>query len=920
MGDPIPRKSSSNRLPKIQFKQVTKRPNYSGGREHAGKRGNKKSKPLSQSNSKQHLSKGEKRGNHETHYRPKTGQQLHSLSEVQNGIPKKPKKSAAKRRLHGKNRFKGCILHRALKSRIQKIRKIFVGRRGVRIPLPDVRARPSPQDIYEANENSHFNAEEIENSSDNLHGRHAYHGQLSGGNCMGKGHNPSPLRGPGVCDKLQEVHPEPSTVHRILRDDSGQHKNVPDNSNREGGKSNEFVFQNAEIAKGHPQENGKNHRETEINSTSLLLGPTADETSPTGVDTRNQEETLLRGFSVPIGESHSRTAVVDRKSEAAQRETHLSESPRSVDLHGRGQGEEWRLGSRMPRLSNGGAMEQTGESSSYQHFGVNGCRDRLENLSEGETESLSPFTDRQHGGAELPEENGGHQQHCDDRYHQKDLVLSPQEGDISLSGIYSLRAEYCSRLGIKELGGLQRMESEPISIQENLQPLGGTGNRPFCLSNLPQNEEVHELETRPYECGDRRFHSELEQYVPLCLPTLLPNWQNAQESTETSDSDDNYHPSVGNPTLVPTSIGNVCQGSIAITKSEISPGKSQREGTPPHREQLIETGSLVGFGESGKTTTISSTATSLIENSRTAGTRKNYRSAWGKFSSWCRSRKIDPVSCPLNYVLDYLGSLYDDKREYSCMNNHRSALSAYHDPIEGFSVGKHPLVRNLMKGASNLRPPQPRYRHIWDVEIVIQKMRDMPHNSSLTLKQLSYKLITLLGLCAIKRSGELAALNVKWMSVFSDKTECAFGIRGKTSGSGQVAKPIAFHRFADNDKICPAKCLENYIDRTSKYRLENSTHLVFLSVNKPHKPVTRPTLTKWILKMLNSAGVNTQKFNAHSLRSASSSKVANLGLKLVDILENGNWTNESTWQRFYHKRVASASQRFQETLLTGRPS
>ena len=71
--------------------------------------------------------------------------------------------------------------------------------------------------------------------------------------------------------------------------------------------------------------------------------------------------------------------------------------------------------------------------------------------------------------------------------------------------------------------------------------------------------------------------------------------------------------------------------------------------------------------------------------------------------------------------------------------------------------------------------------------------------------------------------------------------------------------------------------------------------------------------------MLDLAGINTNNFKAHSLRSASSSKVANLGLKLVDILENGNWSNESTWQRFYHKRVASASQRFQETLLSGRP-
>ena len=185
----------------------------------------------------------------------------------------------------------------------------------------------------------------------------------------------------------------------------------------------------------------------------------------------------------------------------------------------------------------------------------------------------------------------------------------------------------------------------------------------------------------------------------------------------------------------------------------------------------------------------------------------------------------------MKYISDYLSWLFDDFKEYSCINNCRSALSAFHDPIEGFSVGKHPLVRDLMKGASNLRPPQPRYRHIWDVEAVIQKMRVMPPNSSLTLKQLSYKVITLLGLCAIKRSGELAALNVKWKSTFSDKMVCSFGIRGKTSSQGQVAKPISFHRFASEDIICPAKCLEDYLQRTSKFRSENNTHMVFLSVN-----------------------------------------------------------------------------------------
>ena len=45
----------------------------------------------------------------------------------------------------------------------------------------------------------------------------------------------------------------------------------------------------------------------------------------------------------------------------------------------------------------------------------------------------------------------------------------------------------------------------------------------------------------------------------------------------------------------------------------------------------------------------------------------------------------------MKYISDYLSCLFDDLKEYSCINNYRSALSAFHDPIEGFSVGKHPL-------------------------------------------------------------------------------------------------------------------------------------------------------------------------------------------------------------------------------------
>ena len=119
-------------------------------------------------------------------------------------------------------------------------------------------------------------------------------------------------------------------------------------------------------------------------------------------------------------------------------------------------------------------------------------------------------------------------------------------------------------------------------------------------------------------------------------------------------------------------------------------------------------------------------------------------------------------------------------------------------------------------------------------------------------------------------------------------------------------------------KICPATTLKHYIDRTNQFLLENESLHVFVSFRKPHKPVTRPTLKKWVLKMLAQAGIDTGKFKAHSMRSAASSKVAKLGLRMKEVLDNGNWSRESTWQRFYHKEIETTEQKFQNTLLSSK--
>ena len=47
--------------------------------------------------------------------------------------------------------------------------------------------------------------------------------------------------------------------------------------------------------------------------------------------------------------------------------------------------------------------------------------------------------------------------------------------------------------------------------------------------------------------------------------------------------------------------------------------------------------------------------------------------------------------------------------EYSTINAHRLAISAYHDYVENSLVGRHPGVTGLMTGLSNANPLNSKY-------------------------------------------------------------------------------------------------------------------------------------------------------------------------------------------------------------------
>ena len=78
---------------------------------------------------------------------------------------------------------------------------------------------------------------------------------------------------------------------------------------------------------------------------------------------------------------------------------------------------------------------------------------------------------------------------------------------------------------------------------------------------------------------------------------------------------------------------------------------------------------------------------------------------------------------PKLYVLDFLACLHEEEYDYRTINCYRSAISGFHEKIEGLTVGKHPGVCTLT-GVFNFRPPQLRYLFTWDVQMLLEFIKN----------------------------------------------------------------------------------------------------------------------------------------------------------------------------------------------------
>ena len=130
------------------------------------------------------------------------------------------------------------------------------------------------------------------------------------------------------------------------------------------------------------------------------------------------------------------------------------------------------------------------------------------------------------------------------------------------------------------------------------------------------------------------------------------------------------------------------------------------------------------------------------------------------------------------------------------------------------------------------------------------------------------------------------------------ESECQFQILNhtKTSKPGCSATSIRISAFEQDPRICPLAALNEYLDRTQG--LLNGEQCIFITYVKPHRAVSRDTISRWTKSVFVSSGINSHMFSTHSTRAAAASRAKEKDVPLDVILAHVGWRSAETFGSF----------------------
>ena len=167
------------------------------------------------------------------------------------------------------------------------------------------------------------------------------------------------------------------------------------------------------------------------------------------------------------------------------------------------------------------------------------------------------------------------------------------------------------------------------------------------------------------------------------------------------------------------------------------------------------------------------------------------------------------------------------------------------------------------------------------------------------------KTTVLLALTRPCRGADLAELDLNHRAFVTEGVVFTPVHLSKQSRPSHNNVKFFFPAFKEDKILCPVETLKVYERKTSAFRSKSGRNHLLRSFIGKHGPVKSSTVARWIKSCLQKAGIDTSKFQAHSVRAAATSTAAMSRLTVEDILQAADWSSKSVFQKFYYRPTYS---------------
>ena len=144
------------------------------------------------------------------------------------------------------------------------------------------------------------------------------------------------------------------------------------------------------------------------------------------------------------------------------------------------------------------------------------------------------------------------------------------------------------------------------------------------------------------------------------------------------------------------------------------------------------------------------------------------------------------------------------------------------------------------------------------------------NSNSLSNRDLTFKLLITLALTLISRACTIHCLDIRFMTKHAHFVQFMIGRLHKGWKSGKSYPAVRCCEYDADRDLCIQTTLNVHLKRTKPWRTDQKKQLLLSYVN-PHEEVCSSTISGWIMKVLNLAGIDTSVFKGHSSLSTTSS-------------------------------------------------